>query len=111
MKEVCVPGCLSGSVRVRQEEERQEESEQRPASQVPGDAMPEGDAEMPKGGRRDDLDQDPFGAHGLDRIPNEESRDVVRMPRIGRRQDDDLQRSLRAKTIGAASTSVANVKK
>ncbi len=90
------------------QEERQREHEPRPAAEVADDPVPVGDPEVAEVRRRDDLDVDPGRPNVLDRVPHEVTGDVVRMPRIRGRQHDDLQESLRPKTIGAASTSVAN---
>ena len=53
----------------------------------------------------------PSARRRLDRVADEEAGDVPLVPRVRRRQDDDLHGRRRAKTIGAASASIANAKK
>ena len=93
------------------EKSRQEQREPRPPAQIPGDPVPVGDAEVAERRRRDDLDLHSLGPHGLDRVTDEEPSHVPLVPRVRGRQDDDLHWRRRAKTIGAASASIANAKK
>ena len=69
-------------------------------------AMPAavGDPEVLERRRRDDVDLDAQLAHSSDGVGDEPPRDVVRVARVRRRQDDDLH-SRRAKTTGIASAS------
>jgi hypothetical protein len=101
----------AGGAREGGEEERQREREPRPAAQVADHTVPVGDPEVAETGRRDDLDLHSRRTRVLDRVADEVPRHVVRVPRIRRGQYDHLQRSLRAKTIGAASARVAKAKK
>ena len=78
---------------------------------LPGDPVPVGDAEVAERRGRDDLDLHSLGTHRLDRVTDEEPSHVPLVPRVRGRQDDDLHWRRRAKTIGAASASIANAKK
>ena len=107
-------GIACGSPRgacVAEQKRRQEQHEPGSTTQVSGDPVPVGDAEVPERRRRDDLDLHSLRTHGLDRVTDEEARHVPLVPRVRGRQDDDLHWRRRAKTIGAASASIANAKK
>ena len=68
------------------------------------------DPEVAEVRRRDHLHVDPRRPHALDRVGHEPPRRVVRVARIRRRQDDDLQSgaSRRPKTTGSASASIVS---
>ena len=80
----------------------------RPSTHVADDAVAVREAEVAKRRRRDDRDLDPGGSQVLDGVTDEDSCDVARIPRIRRRQDDDLhsRRAPRA-TTGSAAARVA----
>jgi hypothetical protein len=97
--------------RVRRDESRNERQLPRSGAQVLRDPAAVGDAEVREGRRRDDVDLDaafPYRAH---RPGDEVARDVPRVARVRRRQDDDLHSVDAAKTIGSASASARNAKK
>ena len=78
---------------------------------LPRDPVAVGDPEVAERRRRDDLDVHALRPHRLDGVADEQTGDVVLVARVRRRQDDDLHGGRRAKTIGAASASIANAKK
>ena len=80
-----------------------------PPSEVVGDSTCLGKPERPENGGRDDVDRDTALAQALDRIGDEAPTRIDVVARVGRREDDDLQR--RAKTTGAATISIAKTKK
>ena len=94
--------------RIRREKQRHEEHLPRTTFQVPDDAVPVREPEVPKRGRRDDIDVDSRRPQVLDRIANERSRDVVRPARVRRRENDDLHSRCTRATTGSAAASVAN---
>jgi hypothetical protein len=67
----------------------------------------EGDAEMPDGSRRYDLDVQTTRSYVLHGVRDEAPRGVTVVSRVRRREDDDLQRRL-ANTTGNASASATN---
>ena len=80
-----------------------------PPSEVVGDSTWPGKPERPEDGGRDNVDRDTALAQALDRVGDEAPARIVVVARVGRREDDDLQR--RAKTTGAATISIAKTKK
>jgi hypothetical protein len=86
------------------EEEGHREDEPGPSSEIADDAVAVRETEVPKRGRRDDVDPDAAFPNVLDGVSDESPRDVIRMPRVRRRQDEDVQARL-AKTTGSASAS------
>ena len=80
-----------------------------PSPEVAGDSTCPGKPERPENGGRHNVDRDTALAQALDRVGDEASARIIVVARIGRREDDDLQR--RAKTTGAATISIAKTKK
>ncbi len=111
MHEIGVTCGASCGARERDQECGQEQHEPRAAPQVPHDPVAIRDPEVPERRRRDDLHVDALGAHRLDGVADEQPGDVPLVARVRRRQDDHLHVRRRAKTIGAASASIAKAKK
>ena len=98
--------------RVGEQEEREKERQPRPPADVAGDPVPVREPEVPERRGRDDLDVDAGLAQVLDGVAHEDARDVVRRPRIRRRQDEDAHQApaggaRRPKTTGTATASTA----
>lgn len=104
--EVGVPRRPAGRPRHRGHEER---SPPGPPPEVVGDPTRLGKPERTEDGGRDDVDRDTALAQALDRIGDEATTRIIVVPRVRRREDDDLQRL--AKTTGAATISIAKTKK
>jgi hypothetical protein len=111
MDEVRIARRSPRRARERDEERGHEQDEPRPPPQVAHDPVPERDPEVRERRGGHDLDLHALASHRLDRVAHEEAGDVTAVPRVGRRQDDDLHARRLAKTIGAASASIANAKK
>jgi hypothetical protein len=106
MHQLSIPRRLADRPRHRGDEER---SCPGLPSEIVGDSTCLGKPERAEDGRRDDVDRDTALAQALDRLGDEASTRIIVVAWIGRREDDDFQR--RAKTIGAATISIAKTKK
>ena len=95
MDEVRVPRRTARGARERKEEERHESASQGRSPEIPHDPVPVREPEVTKRSRRDDHDVDPRFAQVVDRVRTNDAGDVVRPPRVRRRQDTTLIRVAR----------------
>ena len=93
----------------REQEERDEREPPRRALQVPDDPVAVRKPVVPEGRRRHDRDLEPGRAQVLHPVPHEHTRDLVRRPRIRRRENGEPhgERAARPKTTGRATASAA----
>ena len=108
--EVGVPRSSPRRTGERGQEESQKEHTPWPMPEIADDPVAVRDPEVAEGRRRNDADIETGGAQVLDRVPDEDSGDVVREARVRRRQHDDLQATggaRRANTTGIATASAA----
>ena len=106
--QVGVAGRSSRRARVGSEKRRHQREAPGRSSEVLSDAVSVGDPEMSERRGRDDLDVDAERPHSFHGIANEVAGDVPRVPRVRRREHDDLHGSRGAKTTGIASDSAMN---
>ena len=90
------------------EEQREQQRLPGAAPEVSHDPAPVREAEVSKRGGRDDVDLDARLTEVLDRVADEDPGDVVRPPRVRRREDEDLHsRRASPKATGSAAARVA----
>ena len=89
MHDIGVSCGTTGSASEREQEEWNREHEPRATLDVSEYPVPVRQPVVAKRRRRDDLDLEPGRANVLDRVANEDARDVVGPARVGRREDDD----------------------
>ena len=93
----------------REEEERERECEPRPSFEIAHDAVAVREPEVREGRRRDHLGVDASFPQVIHRVPDEDTGNVVRVARIGGRENENLhvRAAARPNTTGTATASTA----